>query len=64
MRKFYFLQSYDKDFVNRTEPAGANEFQKVGKTLKQSEIDWLTQRTHYTSEEVQILHQGLPIKTT
>ena len=27
-------------------------------TLPQEEIDWLTQRTHYTSEEVQILYNG------
>ena len=55
-------QSYENNSVHRVEPAGPGEFQKVGKTLKQSEIDWLTQRTHYTSEEVQILHQGETIK--
>ena len=27
-------------------------------TLPKEEIDWLTQRTHYTSEEVQILYNG------
>ena len=26
--------------------------------LPQEDIAWLTQRTHYTSEEIQILYQG------
>ena len=29
------------------------------KLLQHSEVDWLTQRTHYTAEEVQILHAGI-----
>ena len=26
--------------------------------IPQEDIEWLTQRTHYTSEEIQILHNG------
>ena len=26
--------------------------------IPQSDVDWLTQRTHYTSEEIQILYNG------
>ena len=30
----------------------------AGWLLPKEEIDWLTQRTHYTTEEIQILYNG------
>ena len=30
----------------------------TGSLLPQEDINWLTQRTHYTSEEIQILYNG------
>ena len=40
------------------DPGAAKVVTVTGHEIPAEDVEWLTQRTHYTSEEIQILYNG------